>query len=89
MRHPTLCSRMLGRVSDNRGGVVAAKYVIKSGRTGKFRFNLLATNGQVIATSETYETKRACLAGIESVRKNATNAVVDDQTAAASSKRRG
>jgi uncharacterized protein YegP (UPF0339 family) len=53
--------------------VVAAKYVIKKGRTGKFRFNLLATNGQVIATSETYETKRACLAGIESVRKNATS----------------
>jgi uncharacterized protein YegP (UPF0339 family) len=61
----------------------------QEGPGGQFRFNLLATNGQVIATSETYETKRACLAGIESVRKNATNAIVDDQTAAASSKRRG
>jgi uncharacterized protein YegP (UPF0339 family) len=54
--------------------------VVKKGTTGRFRFNLLATNGKVIATSETYETKRACLAGIESVRKNAPNATIDDQT---------
>jgi len=57
-----------------------AKFVIKKGSTGKFRFNLLATNGKVIATSEAYETKRACLAGIESVRKNAPTAAVDDQS---------
>jgi uncharacterized protein YegP (UPF0339 family) len=31
---------------------VAAKFVLKNGSTGKFRFNLVATNGQVIATSE-------------------------------------
>ena len=59
---------------------MAAKYVIKKGTTGKFRFNLLSTNGKVIATSEAYETKRACLAGVESVRKNAGKAVIDDQT---------
>ena len=57
-----------------------AKFVVKKGTTGKFRFNLLSTNGKVIARSETYETKRACLAGIESVRKNAPNATIDDQT---------
>ena len=67
---------------------MAAKYVIKKGTTGKFRFNLLSTNGKVIATSEAYETKRACLAGIESVRKHAARAVVDDTTAA-SAKARG
>jgi uncharacterized protein YegP (UPF0339 family) len=59
---------------------VPAKFVVKKGTTGKFRFNLLSTNGKAIATSETYETKRACLAGIESVRKNAPNATIDDQT---------
>ncbi len=59
---------------------MAAKFVVKKGTTGKFRFILLSTNGKVIATSETYETKRACLAGIESVRKNAPNATIDDQT---------
>lgn len=57
-----------------------AKFVVKKGTTGKFRFNLLSTNGHVIATSKAYETKRACLNGIESVRKKAPNAAVDDQT---------
>lgn len=36
-----------------------AKFVIKQGTSGKYRFNLHAANGQVIATSESYETKRA------------------------------
>ena len=55
------------------------KFVVKKGSSGKFHFNLLASNGQVIATSEAYETKRACLNGIDSVRKNAPTATVDDQ----------
>ena len=57
-----------------------SKFVIKRGTTGKFRFSLHATNGQVIATSEAYETKRAAMAGIASVQKNAAGAAVDDQT---------
>ena len=60
---------------------MAAKYVLKKGSTGKFRFSLYATNGRVVATSEAYETKRAALAGIESVRKNAA-APLEDLTAA-------
>ncbi|HWL34765.1 MAG TPA: YegP family protein [Frankiaceae bacterium] len=60
-----------------------AKYVLKKGTTGKFRFNLVATNGQVIATSEAYETRAKAMAGIESVRKNAANAVLVDGTAPA------
>jgi uncharacterized protein YegP (UPF0339 family) len=60
---------------------MAAKFVLKKGSTGKFRFNLVATNGQVIATSETYESKAAAINGIESVKRNAPNAEVDDQTA--------
>jgi uncharacterized protein YegP (UPF0339 family) len=59
---------------------VAAKFVLKKGSTGKFHFNLIATNGQVIATSETYESKAAALNGIESVKKNAPVAEVEDQT---------
>jgi uncharacterized protein YegP (UPF0339 family) len=56
------------------------KFVLKKGTSGKFHFNLLATNGQVIASSETYESKSAALNGIESVKKNAPDAQVDDQT---------
>ena len=58
-----------------------AKFVVKKGPTGKFRFNVVAANGQVIATSEAYETKRAALAGIKSVQKAAVEStMVEDQT---------
>lgn len=57
---------------------MAGKFVLKKGSTGKVRFNLHSTNGKVIATSEAYETKRAALAGIESVKKHAAGATVDD-----------
>jgi uncharacterized protein len=60
---------------------VAAKFVLKKNSNGKFHFNLHATNGQVIATSEMYESKAAAEKGIESVKKNAPVAEVDDQTA--------
>ena len=60
---------------------MAGKFVLKKGSTGKFHFNLVASNGQVIATSETYESKSAALNGIESVQKNAPDAKIADQTA--------
>jgi uncharacterized protein YegP (UPF0339 family) len=58
---------------------MAAKYVLKKGSTGTYHFNLVASNGQVIATSEAYESKAAALNGIESVKKNAPAAEIDDQ----------
>jgi uncharacterized protein len=68
------------RESNRRDGTMAAKFVLKKGSTGKFHFNLVATNGQVIATSEAYESKAAALNGIESVKRNAPVAELDDQT---------
>jgi hypothetical protein len=59
---------------------VAAKFVLTKGSTGKYRFNLVAPNGQVIASSESYESKDGALNGIESVKRNAAGAEVDDQT---------
>jgi uncharacterized protein YegP (UPF0339 family) len=50
---------------------MAAKFVLKKGSTGKFRFTLVATNGQVIATSEAYESTASAIKGIESVKRNA------------------
>lgn len=47
------------------------KFIISKRKNGEFQFNLLATNGQVILTSEGYTTKAACLNGVESVKKNA------------------
>jgi uncharacterized protein len=66
---------------SSEGENVAGKFVLKKGSTGKFHFNLQAANGQVIATSEAYESKSAALNGIDSVKKNAPDAEVDDQTA--------
>ncbi len=55
------------------------KFVIKS--TGKgFRFNLLASNGQVIVTSQTYKSLASCKGGIASVQACAPVAAVEDQT---------
>ena len=55
------------------------KFVVKESTKG-FVFNLKAGNGEVIATSEVYNTKDACKNGIESVKKNAVAAEVEDQT---------
>ncbi|MEJ2002779.1 MAG: YegP family protein [Maritimibacter sp.] len=43
-------------------------------------FNLKASNGQVIGTSESYSSTSARDNGIESVKKNAPDASLDDQT---------
>ena len=45
---------------------------------GEYRFRLKASNGQVIAVSEGYSSQEACLNGVESVRKNAENAKVEE-----------
>lgn len=50
---------------------MAAKYVLTNSKDGQVMFNLKASNGQVILTSERYTTKSAAHNGIESVRKNA------------------
>jgi len=62
---------------------VPGKFVVKKGPTGKFRFSLVSTNGQVVVSSEAYETKRAAMGGIASVQKLAAAAAVVDTTAPA------
>ena len=48
-----------------------AKFEITTRKNGEFQFNLKASNGEVILTSEGYTTKAACLNGVDSVKKNA------------------
>ena len=55
------------------------KFVIRKTNTG-IKFDLKATNGQVIATSEVYSSADACRKGIASVQKNAPVAAVENQT---------
>ena len=47
---------------------------------GGVKFDLRAANGQTVATSEVYSTNAACRKGIESVRKCAPAAHLEDQT---------
>ena len=54
------------------------KFAVKTVKTG-IKFNLKAGNGEIIATSEIYTTEKACMNGIESVKKNCV-APVEDQT---------
>lgn len=52
------------------------RYERKTTESGKFRFNLKAGNGQVIGTSQNYESEDGRNNGIESVKKNAPDAEV-------------
>ena len=58
---------------------MAAKYVLRKSEAG-FHFNLLGTNGKIIASSEVYNTKQAAKNGIESVRRNAADAELVDES---------
>ena len=55
------------------------KYVVKKTNTG-VKFDLKAGNGEIIANSEVYSSKSACMNGIKSVMKNAPIAALEDQT---------
>lgn len=54
------------------------KFEIFKGRNGQYYFRLKAGNGEIIAQSEGYATKSAARNGIESVKKNAAGAPVED-----------
>ena len=55
------------------------KFLIREVPSG-FKFDLKAANGQTIATSEVYKTVAACRKGMESVRKSAQSAPIEDLT---------
>jgi len=57
------------------------KFVIRNVASG-VKFDLKATNGQIILTSEVYTSEAACRNGVQSIIKNAPNANVEDQTVA-------
>ena len=55
-----------------------SKFELKEGASGKWTFNLKATNGQIIGTSQAYETESGAKNGIASVKTNAPDAVVKE-----------
>ena len=58
---------------------MAVKFVMYQDKAKKCRFRLVAANGEIIAASEAYESKAACVKGIESVKKNAPVAIIVDE----------
>lgn len=57
------------------------KFIIKNTKNGGLKFDLKASNGETILTSQTYKSIKSCKNGIASVVKNAPVAAVEDQTA--------
>ncbi|SHK08196.1 YegP family protein [Chryseobacterium polytrichastri] len=57
-----------------------SKFERKTSSNGKPFFNLKAGNGQIIGTSEMYESESGRENGIESVKNNAPDASVEDET---------
>ena len=58
---------------------MAAKFQLYKDAKGEFRWRLVASNGQTIANGgEGYKSKDSAKAGIESVKKNAPTAAVEE-----------
>lgn len=74
-------SAMKGIQSVRKNAAIDGRFERKETSAGKPRFNLKASNGQVIGTSETYSSESARDNGIASVQKNAPDAKFSDLTA--------
>ena len=79
--YKTKPSCLSGVESVKKNSTNDSLYERKQTASGKHMFNLKATNGQVIGTSELYESVASRDNGIESVKKNAPEAAVNDTTA--------
>jgi len=65
-----------------KGGIMAGKFELKKGKGGTYSFNLKASNGQVILTSQSYKSKAAATNGIKSVCTNCKKASFFEQKTA-------
>ncbi|MDI9342520.1 MAG: YegP family protein [Sediminibacterium sp.] len=71
--------RQNGIASVRENAVLDARYDRKTSSNGKPYFTLKASNGQVIGTSELYESEAGRENGITSVKKNAPDAQVKSE----------
>ncbi len=73
-------SALNGIESVKKNAPIDARYEKKVDKGGHPRFNLKAANGEIIGSSESYSSEAARDNGIESVKKNAPDAAIDDET---------
>lgn len=78
--YTTKANCLNGIESVKKNSAVDSHFDRLMSKDNKFYFNLKATNGQIIGTSETYESESGRENGIESVKKNAPNADIEDLT---------
>lgn len=78
--YKTKVSCMNGIASVQKNSPEDSRYEVKEAKNGKFHFNLKATNGQVIGSSQLYASEATCKNGIESVKKNGPSTVIEDET---------
>ena len=69
----------LADLTEGEQSVTNPKFELYQDKAGQYRFRLKARNGQIIAVSEGYTSRPGCENGIESVRKNAADAIVEKE----------
>ncbi|VXB05839.1 hypothetical protein FLAVO9AF_100111 [Flavobacterium sp. 9AF] len=67
-----------GIESVKKNSQIEERFEKKTASNGKAYFSLKASNGQIIGSSEMYESTTARDNGIESVKKNAPEATIED-----------
>jgi uncharacterized protein YegP (UPF0339 family) len=67
---------------------MAAKFTVYLDRAKKYRFNLKASNGEIIASGESYPDRKSVLKGIASIQRNAASAKIVDETGEAEAAKR-
>ena len=72
------CNKGIESVKTN--AATDARYDRKEAKNGAYYFNLKAVNNEIIGTSQMYNTAETRDDGIESVKENAPNASVIDET---------
>ena len=85
------CKKGIASVQKNAGSAVEdlsekhgkpvtnPKYQVYKDKKGQYRFRLKAANGQIIATGESYKELESCLSGINSIKKNASSALIEEE----------
>ena len=57
---------------------MSGKFEVYKDKAGKYRFRLKASNGEIVATGEAYESKASALNGCEAVQRAAAGAVIEE-----------
>jgi uncharacterized protein YegP (UPF0339 family) len=71
---------MVLSVHSIKGDEMAGKFELFKDKSGEIRWHLKAANGEIVASSQGYKTRAAAEKGIESVKHNAADATVVDNT---------